>query len=113
MLSVIIGRYCECLPVPAHACLGIFESDCLVAMAVARIAGIREVNDPVMRKVYGSPCRCIECRCVWTFVVDGRSLRQVIEILGSASEVLCGGRSISEGKLPFLVEILTFALVLS
>ena len=51
MLSIILRRHGECLSVPAHACLGIFVSYSLVAMAMACFRSIWQIHNPVMRKV--------------------------------------------------------------
>ena len=70
MPSVILCGDIESLAVPAHTCLRILESYSLVAMAVACLSGIREIHDPIMRKVYGSPVRSIEFRGIRAFIVD-------------------------------------------
>ena len=91
MLSIVLLRNCECLPVPADTCLRVFVSHCLVSVAMACFLGIWKVHNPVVREVHHGPAAGIELRGVWPFVVDRGGFCQVVEVFGSASEILCRG----------------------
>ena len=112
VLSKVLCRHCECLSVPTYAGLGILESDGLVTVAVAGFGCIWQVHDPVMRQIHHSPSRSVELWGVRAFVMDRSRLRQVVEILCSASEILRRRRCIAECELPSLVKIQPLALVL-
>ena len=89
VLPIVLCWNCEGLSVPAHTGFGVLVSYGLVSMAVACLSCVRKVHDPVVRQVYDGPSRSVKLRGVWTLVVDGSCLGQVVEILGSAAEVLC------------------------
>ena len=112
MLAIIFGRYSEDLSVPAHAGLGIFISYLFVTMAVAGFFGKRKIHHPIVRKIDSLPCRGVELHHIRSFVMDGRSLGEVVEIFGSASEVLGRIGCISECELPVRIEILSLAHIL-
>ena len=88
VLSVVFGRNSEGLSVPAYACLGVFKSHLLVAVAVTGLLGIRKIHDPVVRKVYNLPSGSIELSDIWSLIVDRGSLGKIVEILRAAAEVL-------------------------
>ena len=88
MLAQVLLRNGEGLAIPAHAGLGILISHCFIAVAMAGFGRKRQVHHPVVRQVYRLPRRRVELFGIRPGVVDGRRLRQIVEILGAAPEVL-------------------------
>ena len=91
VLSVILCRHVECLSVPADTGLRILVSDGLIAVAVAGFCREREIHHPVVRQIHARPRRSIELGGIWTLVVDGSCLCEIIEVLCAASEILFRG----------------------
>ena len=112
MLSVIFSRNIEDLSIPADTGLRIFITHLLVSVAMAGFFSKRKVHDPVVRQVHLLPSGSIELHHIRTFIVDGGSLCKVIEVFGSATEILSRIRSITEGKLPVRIKVQSLSYVL-
>ena len=112
MLSIVLCRHIEGLPVPAHAGLRILESDGLVTVAVTRFPRKRQVHDPVMRQIDPFPSARIELRRIRPLIVDGSRLGEICEILRTALEIPLMRRSITERELPVPVKVDPFPLIL-
>ena len=97
-------RHAEMLAVPAHAGFRPLPAHRLVAVAVRSLRGIRQVYHPVVRELHVLPGGIVKIHRIGSLVVDGSRLGEIIEILRTPSEVLFGRRSVSEGKLPAVVE---------
>ncbi len=94
----------EDLAIPAHAGGRILPADGLIAVGVACLTGIGQGRHPVVGYLHLLPGGIVKLAGVGSFVVDGVGLRQVVEILCAAAEVLLGISSVAKGKLPALVE---------
>ena len=82
-------------------------------MAVAGLRGKGQADHPVVRYAYFLPCRVVELAAVRSFVVNGISFCEVIEVFGAITEILSWVACITEGETPSLVESDAFSIVLS
>ena len=91
MFAEVLLWHGDGLSVPSHRVFGEFIADGFIAMTVARLFGIRQINHPVMRKVDRLPAHTpllrIELRGVRTLIMDRGCFSQIVEVLRSAAEV--------------------------
>ena len=90
MFAEVLLWHGDGLSVPSHRVFGEFIADGFIAMTVARLFGIRQINHPVMRKVdrpVHTPLLRIELRGVRTLIMDRGCFSQIVEVLRSAAEV--------------------------
>ena len=91
MLAEVLLRNSDTFPIPSHRVFGEFIADGFIAMTVARLFGIRQINHPVMRKIdrlpVHTPLLRIELGRVRALIMDRGCLGQIVEVLRSAAEV--------------------------
>ena len=91
MFAEVLLRNSDTFPVPSHRVFGEFITDGFIAMAVARLSGVWQINHPVVRKVHRlpvhSPLLRIELGGVRSLVMDRGRLGQIVEVLRSATEI--------------------------
>ena len=91
MFAEVLLWHGDGLSVPSHRVFGEFIADGFIAMTVARLFGIRQINHPVMRKIdrlpVHTPLLRIELGRVRALIMDRGCLGQIVEVLRSAAEV--------------------------
>ena len=91
MFAEVLLRNSDTFPIPSHRVFGEFIADGFIAMTVARLFGIRQINHPVMRKIdrlpVHTPLLRIELGRVRALIMDRGCLGQIVEVLRSAAEV--------------------------
>ena len=82
-------------------------------MAVARLFGIRQINNPVMGKIdrfpLHTPLLRIELGGVRALIMDRGRFGKIVEVLRSAAKVFLRRGSIAESKQPAVIQQNTFA----
>lgn len=81
-------------------------------MRITCLLGEWQIHHEVVRQCDALPVILHEFLAVRSFIMYGSHLREVVEILGSATEILCRVSCIAEMESPSLVKVFCLSLCL-